>query len=110
MAKSKEDYVALGKADGLSGVETHKPKSGWQLVFYTSGWEAGCDERASYEERRARPLRSRQVKPAVVREGRAVKDARRRCEALIARFEKGRRHRANAIVVERMNRRQAFFG
>lgn len=93
MAKSKQDYVDLGKADGLKGVETNKPKSGWQLVSYTAGWEEGCDDAilakskvAAYEMRVSKPLFTKKVDEVPVAQRRVIRDAQRRMEATVAKL------------------------
>lgn len=93
MAKSKQDYVDLGKADGLKGVETNKPKSGWQLVSYTAGWEDGCDEAAlakekvaAYQQRVKTPLFAKKAEEVPVTQRRIYRDAQRRLDATIAKL------------------------
>lgn len=93
MAKSKQDYVDLGRADGLKGVETNKPKSGWQLVSYTAGWEDGCDEAAlakekvaAYQARVKQPLFTKKADDVPTAQRRIHRDAQRRLDATLAKL------------------------
>lgn len=113
MAKSKQDYIDLGKADGLKGVETNKPKSGWQLVSYTAGWEDGCDEAAlakdrlaAYQVRVKAPLFTKKPDEVPTAQRRIHRDAQRRLDATIAKLtDKAQRRR---MRVQGAARRVAF--
>lgn len=54
MAKSKEDFVALGRADAAAGHSNNRPKppapgstGTWQYRAYMEGWETRHDEKAA---------------------------------------------------------------
>ena len=117
MAKSKTDILAEGLADSQRGFAQcpYKPGS-WQHTYWTTGWESGEDEKALakqkvYDAAVNFDFRKKTVVAAPVNDTRRhVVDARRRCAAKIAAFERKRNLRRGLLQTAQMNKRSAHYG